>query len=99
MKLLIILIAVAAFAAEPDWQTVDKHAVEFLQEDVRIPSVSPPSNTASCARLFQAELERNGLKPVLYTSGPTGQTNLAGRLTGKISTNKPIQLLNHFEAV
>src|SRR5436190_12791157 len=98
MRLLIVLVtALAACAAEPDWQTVDKHAVEFLQEYVRIPSVSPPSNTAPCARLFQAELERNGLKPVLYTSGSTGQTNLVVRLKGKDSTKKPILLLNHFD--
>src|ERR1051326_5799482 len=99
MRLLIVVVAAAAFAAEPDWSAIDKHAVEFLQEYVRIPSVSPPSNTAPCARLFQAELERNGLKPMLYTSGPNGQTNLVVRLKGKDSTKKPILLLNHFDVV
>lgn len=99
MRLLIALIATSAFAAQPDWPALDKHAVEFLQEYVRIPSVSPPSNTAQCARLFQSELERNGLKPVLYTSGPSGQTNLVVRLKGRDSTKKPVLLLNHFDVV
>ena len=99
MKFLIILVAASVFAAEPDWPAIDKHAVEFLQEYVRIPSVSPPSNTAACARLFQVEFERNGLKPTLYTSGPTGQTNLVVRLKGRDSTKKPILLLNHFDVV
>src|ERR1700692_236116 len=97
MRLLIVFFAASAFAAGPDWSAVDKHAVEFLQEYVRIPSVSPPSDTAPCARLFQAELERSGLKPTLYTSGPTGQTNLVVRLKGRDSTKKPILLLNHFD--
>ena len=100
MKHLIVLAAAfVACAAEPDWPAIDKHAVEFLQEYVRIPSISPPSNTAPCARLFAAELERNGLKPKLYTSGPAGQTNLVVRLKGKDSTKKPILLLNHFDVV
>ena len=58
MKHLIVLaVSFAAFAAEPNWPTVDKHAIEFLQTYVRIPSVSPPSNTLPCAQLFAAELE------------------------------------------
>src|SRR6266496_3391512 len=76
------LTAFAALAAEPDWRVIDKHAIEFLQEYVRIPSTSPPSNTAPCARLFAAELERNGLKPRIFASGPAGQTNLVVRLKG-----------------
>jgi acetylornithine deacetylase/succinyl-diaminopimelate desuccinylase-like protein len=99
MRLLIVFVAASIFAAEPDWPAIDKHAVEFLQDYVRIPSVSPPSNTALCAHLFQAELERNGLKPVLYTSGPSGQTNLVVRLKGRDSAKKPILLLNHFDVV
>lgn len=100
MRALVVLCAAfAAFAAEPDWSHVEKHALEFLQQYVRIPSVSPPSNTAAAARLFQTELERNGLTPTLYTSGPNGQTNLIVRLKGKDSSKKPLLLLNHFDVV
>src|SRR5258708_4699468 len=98
-QLFVFLTGFAAFAADPDWQAIDKHAIEFLQEYVRIPSISPPSNTAECARLFAAELERNGLKPKIYASGPTGQTNLVVRLKGKDPARKPILLLNHFDVV
>lgn len=101
MRLLVVLLAasITVIAAEPEWPALEKHAVEFLQEYVRIPSISPPSNTLPCARLFQAELERNGLKPTLYTSGPNGQTNLVVRLKGRDSSKKPILLLNHFDVV
>lgn len=99
MRYLIVLFALSAFGAEPDWPRLEAHAVEFLQEYVRIPSTSPPSNTAPCARLFQAELERSGLKPTLYASGPSGQTNLVVRLKGKDPAKKPILLLNHFDVV
>ena len=67
MKHLIVLaVSFAAFAAEPNWPTVDKHAIEFLQTYVRIPSVSPPSNTLPCAQLFAAELEKlqDNVKPL-----------------------------------
>ena len=101
MRLLVVLLAasITVIAAEPEWPALEKHALEFLQEYVRIPSISPPSNTSPCARLFQAELERNGLKPTLYTSGPSGQTNLVVRLKGRDSSKKPILLLNHFDVV
>jgi acetylornithine deacetylase/succinyl-diaminopimelate desuccinylase-like protein len=99
MRYLIVFTCFVAFAGEPDWPAVDKHAVEFLQEYVRIQSISPPSNTAPCAKLFQAELERSGLQPKLYPNGPTGQTNLVVRLKGRDSSKKPILLLNHFDVV
>ena len=99
MRYLIVFTCFVALAAEPDWTAVDKHAVEFLQEYVRIQSISPPSNTAPCARLFQAELARNGLQPKLYPNGPTGQTNLVVRLKGRDSSKKPILLLNHLDVV
>lgn len=99
MRYLIVLFAVCAYAAEPDWPALEQHAVEFLQQYVRIPSTSPPSNTAACARLFQTELEKNGLHPTLYASGPNGQTNLVVRLKGTDPSKKPLLLLNHFDVV
>ena len=100
MKLFFVLAFVAgAHAAEPDWPALEAHAVEFFQQYVRIPSISPPSNTAPCASLFEAELKRNGLEPKLYASGPNGQTNLVVRLKGRDSSKKPILLLNHFDVV
>lgn len=91
--------AAAANAAEPDWKAVEKRALEFLQEYVRIPSINPPANTAAAAALFQRELEKNGLAPKVYHSGPGGQTNLVVRLKGRDSSKKPLLLLNHFDVV
>ena len=101
MKLLLVvfLANITAWAAEPDWARVEPHALEFLQTYIRTPTVNPPANTAAAAALFKAELERAGLSPKLYTSGPDGQTNLMVRLKGRDSSKKPLLLLNHFDVV
>ena len=89
MRLLLTFVAAAcascacALGAEPDWPQVEKHALEFLQQYVRIQTVNPPADTPAAAALFQAELEKNGLAPKLYNSGPDGQTNLVVRLPGR----------------
>jgi len=100
MRLLcVLLLGVSGFAAEPNWPQVEKHAVEFLQQYVRIATVNPPADTAPAAALVQAELEKNGLAPKLYHSGPGGQTNLVVRLKGRDSSKKPLLLLNHLDVV
>jgi acetylornithine deacetylase/succinyl-diaminopimelate desuccinylase-like protein len=89
----------AVGAAEPDWAAVEKRALEFLQEYVGIASINPPADTAATAALIQRELERNGLAPKVYHSGPGGQTNLVVRLKGRDSSKKPLLLLNHMDVV
>lgn len=87
------------FAAEPDWPSVEKHALNLLQKYVRIASVNPPANTAPAAALIKDELETAGFTPKLYTSGPQGQTNLMVRLPGGDRAKKPLLLLNHLDVV
>ncbi len=100
MKILALcLVAVIAAGAEPNWKAIEDHALEFLQQYVRIQSVDPPADTRAAAALFKAELERNGLSPRLYGSGPDGKTNLVVRLPGRDRTKKPLLLLNHFDVV
>lgn len=100
MKLLLwFLMSAVCCAAEPQWAQVEQHALELLQQYVRIQSVNPPANTTATAALLKAELERNGLTPVLYSSGPAGQTNLVVRLKGRDSSKKPLLLLNHMDVV
>ncbi len=100
MKLILVLMVGArAYAAEPDWQQIEKHSLEFLQQYVRMRSINPPADTAEAAKLFQNELEKNGLTPKIYHSGPGGQTNLVVRLKGRDSSKKPLLLLNHFDVV
>ncbi len=95
----VFLAGLVAHAAEPDWPQVEQHALEFLQSYVRIRSINPPANTAGAAALFKTELERNGLAPQIYESGPDGQTNLVVRLKGRDASKKPLLLLNHFDVV
>ena len=97
--LALLLIALTASAAEPDWNQTGQHALDLLQRYIRIQSIDPPANTAAAAALIKAELEQNGLVPTLYTSGPGGQTNMVVRLKGRDSSKKPLLLLNHFDVV
>src|ERR1700730_10521624 len=102
MKYPIVLIAIAAAsltAAEPDWPRVEQHALDLLQQYIRIQSVNPPANTTATANFIKDELERNGLSPKLYASGPAGQTNLVVRLKGRDASKKPLLLLNHMDVV
>lgn len=86
-------------AAEPDWTAVERHSLDLLQQYIRIQSVNPPSNTAATANFIKAELERNGLQPTIYPSGPAGQTNLVVRIKGRDPSKKPLLLLNHMDVV
>jgi acetylornithine deacetylase/succinyl-diaminopimelate desuccinylase-like protein len=96
---MLCLLASTLCAAEPDWPVVEKHALALLQTYVRIASVNPPANTAEAAALIKGELEAAGLTPKLYTSGPSGQTNLIVRLPGRDRSKKPLLLLNHLDVV
>ena len=87
------------FAAEPDWPRIEKSALEFFQNYVRIPSINPPANTVDAANLVRGVLEANGIPVRLLTSGPKGQTNLLARLPGRDRSKKPLLLLNHLDVV
>ena len=62
---LFFLLPSLARTAEPDWPKFQKHALEFLQQYLRIRSINPPANTTETAALIRAELEANGLTPKL----------------------------------
>lgn len=89
----------ASAAAEPDWQQVEKHATELLQQYVKIASVNPPADTSGTAKLLQSELTAVGLKATLYQSGQGGKTNLMVRLPGRDRAKRPLLLLNHMDVV
>jgi acetylornithine deacetylase/succinyl-diaminopimelate desuccinylase-like protein len=98
----IVLLAICMMpltAADPDWKAVEEHAVDLVRQYIRIASVNPPADTRATAALFKTELERNGLKPVIYAAGPENQTNLLVRIEGRDRTKKPLLLLNHFDVV
>jgi acetylornithine deacetylase/succinyl-diaminopimelate desuccinylase-like protein len=94
-------LSAAAFikAAEPNWPQVEEHAVDLLQQYVRIPSVNPPADTSQTAKLLQSELAAAGIQATLYPSGSGGKTNLIARLPGRDSSKRPLLLLNHMDVV
>jgi acetylornithine deacetylase/succinyl-diaminopimelate desuccinylase-like protein len=98
LPILLVCLPFAA-AAEPDWPRIEQHALQLLQMYVRIASVNPPADTRAAAALFKSELEKHGLTPKLYESGPNGQTDLVVRLPGRDRSKKPLLLMNHFDVV
>ena len=101
MKLFVLLnIAAAALAAEPDWDRVNREALARLQKYIRIETINPPANVAKAAAFFEGELKQAGLEPKLYHADPkTGKVNLVVRLAGRNRSKKPLLLLNHFDTV
>jgi acetylornithine deacetylase/succinyl-diaminopimelate desuccinylase-like protein len=95
----VLLFPLAALAATPDWPRVEQHAVEFLQEYVRVRSVNPPADTREAAKLLAREFAAVGLDAKLFESGNKGQTNLLVRLPGKDRNLRPLLLLNHMDVV
>jgi len=94
------LLGSLAGAATPDWPKVEQHAVEFLQEYVRLRSVNPPADTRETAKLLAREFAAVGLEAKLYESDAgKGRTNLIVRLPGKDRTLRPLLLLNHMDVV
>jgi acetylornithine deacetylase/succinyl-diaminopimelate desuccinylase-like protein len=87
------------FAAEPDWNSLDKYAVDLLQQYIRIDTVNPPANTKAAAEFLKAEFEKHGLAVRLYESGPQGRTNLLTRLPGRDKSKKSLLLLSHMDVV
>lgn len=54
--LCLLLISGAVSAAEPDWPRVEQHAIELLQEYVRIRSINPPADTRQAAHFLETNL-------------------------------------------
>ena len=98
-SLLSLLYVLPLFPAEPDWPTVEKHAVDLLGRYVRIRSINPPADTSAAAKLFAAEFAAAGMEAKLYESGPGGRTNLLVRLPGRDHSKRPLLLLNHMDVV
>ncbi len=96
---LLLLCSLCSAAAEPDWPTVEQHAINLLQRYVRVASVNPPADTSETAKLLKAELDSVGIEAVTYQSGPGGKTNLIARLPGRDRSARPLLLLNHMDVV
>jgi len=88
-----------AAGAAPDWPAVEQHAVDLLQQYVRIRSINPPADTSETAKLLQHEFAAAGIEAKLFAPEPGGKTNLLVRLRGKDSSKGPLLLLNHMDVV
>jgi acetylornithine deacetylase/succinyl-diaminopimelate desuccinylase-like protein len=95
----LVTLAPALYAGEPDWPALEKQALELLQKYVQVQSVNPPADTRAAAALLKGALERNGIEARLFESGPNGQTNLLVRIPGRDRSKKPLMLMNHMDVV
>jgi acetylornithine deacetylase/succinyl-diaminopimelate desuccinylase-like protein len=93
-----LFVPAMAFGATPDWPEVEQHAIDLLQQYVRLRSINPPANTTETAKLLRSEFTAAGFESKLYESGP-GHVNLLVRLPGKDRAKRPLLLLNHMDVV
>ena len=84
-------------AAEPDFPSLGKRALELSQEYIRIRSVNPPADTRQTAAFMKKLLEAEGISVKLYEASP-GHVNLLARLPGK-TPGKRLLMLNHMDVV
>jgi len=95
----LLFFCVMSAGADPDWPRVEAHAINLLQQYVRIQSVNPPADTRQAAQLLKQEFASFGLEAELYQSDANGKTNLLVRLPGKDRSQRPLLLLNHMDVV
>jgi acetylornithine deacetylase/succinyl-diaminopimelate desuccinylase-like protein len=104
MKLLLsflscLLLSHLAWAAEPDWSKAESHAIDLLQQYIKIKSINPPADTRAAVQFLAEQFAASGLKAKVYASGPDGRTNLLVRLAGKDPSKRSLILLNHADVV
>jgi acetylornithine deacetylase/succinyl-diaminopimelate desuccinylase-like protein len=95
----LLLAAVGAGAAEPDWEAVSARSGELLAEYIRIDTANPPGHTVDAAAFLQEQLRAAGIATELIAPDPD-KPILMGRLSGRGGdAGKPIVLLNHMDVV
>ena len=95
----ILICSRLVMAAEPDWNTLDKAAIDLLQRYIRVASINPPANMGPATALLRTELEKYGFQTTVYQSGAEGQANLLVRMPGRDRSKKPLLLLSHMDVV
>ena len=97
---LAILIGLSAQVTQtqaPDWEAIEREAVNTLQQYLRIDTSIPPGTVTKAADLLQSVLEREGIPVKRFESGP-GRSIVMARLKGT-GAAKPIVLLHHMDVV
>ena len=86
-----------AAAAEPDWPSVKREALETIVDLVRLETVQPEGNEILAARYLKSLLDKKGLPSEIFEAQP-GRASIVARVKGN-GSKKPLLLLGHLDVV
>lgn len=93
-----MLIAVSTLgAAEPDWPSAKREALEILVDLVKLDTSQPAGNEILAARYLKARLDAEGIPSTIYESEP-GRASIVARARGS-GAKRPLLLLGHLDVV
>ena len=93
-----MLIAVTALgAAEPDWPSAKREALEILVDLVKLDTSQPAGNEILAARYLKARLDAEGIPSTIYEPEP-GRASIVARARGS-GAKRPLLLLGHLDVV
>jgi acetylornithine deacetylase/succinyl-diaminopimelate desuccinylase-like protein len=81
----------------PDWNAVEREAIQTIQSYVRINTSNPPGDVTKAADFLMGIFEREGIQARRFESAP-GRSIVLARLTGS-GAARPILLLHHMDVV
>ena len=92
------LVAVSALgAAEPDWPSAKREALEILVDLVKLDTSQPAGNEILAARYLKSRLDAEGIPSTIYESEP-GRASIVARVRGN-GAKRPLLLLGHLDVV
>ena len=94
---LVMSLAPALPAQEPDWSAASRETLGHLQAMIRLNTVNPPGNELQVARHLEEALKRDGIETHLFEPAP-GRGALVARLKGN-GSRKPVLIMGHMDVV
>lgn len=87
----------AAVASFPDWNALDKEAIQKLSAYIAVDTTNPPGNEMRAAQWYAKILQAEGISFDIAESAP-GRANIVARLKGT-GSEPALILLNHMDVV
>ncbi|MGO9450076.1 MAG: M20/M25/M40 family metallo-hydrolase [Candidatus Binataceae bacterium] len=102
------ILAMATFAAPrmaraadtatlPNWDAINKEALEYFRTYLRFDTTNPPDNTSQAIAYLKGILDKEGIENATFESKP-GAVSLVAHLPGP-PDKKPFLLLSHVDVV
>lgn len=81
----------------PNWEAVQKEALELFEQYLKIDTTNPPGNETRAARFFEAICQKESIEHRVFESA-SGRGTFWARVRGD-GSKRPIILLNHTDVV